>query len=103
MNNLPFFISIYFILNYSFKIISLLIDHILYASYMIMLCKIFKEVGKYLAFLLLIIINHSFNKYIQDYDFGFSSSNSGITDVKSRDNERRKVDIYKDEDELDDE
>ena len=102
LNNLPFFISIYLILNYSFEIISLLIDHKLYASYMIMLCKIFKEVGKYLVFLLLIIINHSFNKYILDYDFGFSSSNGGITNIKSADNERKRVDIYKDEDEIDD-
>ena len=53
MNNLPFFISIYFILNYGFELCSLLVDHKLYASYMIMLCKIFKEVGKYLVFLLL--------------------------------------------------
>ncbi len=101
MNNLPFFISIYFILNYGFELCSLLVDHKLYASYMIMLCKIFKEVGKYLVFLLLIVINHTFMKYIQDNDFGFSSS-SFSTDHKSKDNERTRVTIYKDEDEYDD-
>jgi hypothetical protein len=102
MNNLPFFITIYFILNYSFELISLLIVHKLYASYMIMLCKIFKEVGKYLIFLLLIIINHSFNKYIQNYDFGFSSSGMNEIKTKDKDNERARVNIYKDEDEYDD-
>ena len=100
MNNLPFFISIYFILNYCFELLSLLVEDKLYASYMIMLCKIFKEVGKYLVFLLLIVINHTFNKYIQEYDFGFSSS--GFSDHKPKDNERTRVNIYKDEDEFDD-
>ena len=102
MNNLPFFITIYFILNYSFELISLLIVHKLYASYMIMLCKIFKEVGKYLIFLLLIIINHSFNKYIQNYDFGFPSTEMSENKNKDKDNERARVNIYKDEDEYDD-
>ena len=100
IDNIFPFISTYLILNYSFEIISLLIEHKLYASYMIMLCKIFKEVGKYLVFILLIIINYSFKKYIIDYDFGFNSS--GITEIKRKVNERARVNIYKDEDEYDD-
>ena len=100
INNLPFFISIYFIINYCFELFSLLVEDKLYASYMIMLCKIFKEVGKYLVFLLLIVINHTFNNYIQENDFGFSSS--GFSDRKPKDNERTRVNIYKDEEELDD-
>ena len=45
INNMPFFISIYFFIDYCFEIVSLLIDNKLYASYMIMVCKTFKEVG----------------------------------------------------------
>ena len=71
VNNMPFFISLYFMLYYCFELFSLLVDHKLYASYMIMICKIFKEVGKYLVFILLIIIYHIFNKYMIEVDFGF--------------------------------
>ena len=100
VNNMPFFISIYFILNYCFELLSLLIEHKLYASYMTMLCKIFKEVGKYLVFLLLIIIYHIFNKYMVEEDFGFSTPPT--IDPKEHQTEKDKVVIYKDEDEYDD-
>lgn len=99
--NAPFFICIYLILNYIFELISLLVDHKLYASYMIMLCRVFQEVGKYLVFLLLIIINHSFIEYMKDYDYGYDH-NTNNNEIKSKDNERTKVNIYKDEDEFDD-
>ena len=111
INNMPFFISIYFILNYCFELFSLLIEHKLYASYMIMLCKIFKEVGKYLVFLLLISIYHTFNKYMVEDDFGFSNNNANNpnnvnnvnndNDLRSHPTERTRVKIYEDEDELD--
>lgn len=103
VNNMPFFISIYFFIDYCFELLSLLIEHKLYSSYMIMLCKIFKEVGKYLVFLLLIIVYHTFNKYLVEEDFGFSSSeHEHEHDSKEQPTENTKVDIYKDEDEYDD-
>ena len=100
VNNIPFFISIYFTLNYCFELFSLLIEHKLYASYMIMLCKIFKEVGKYLVFLLLITIYHIFNKYMVEEDFEFSVP--AKIEPKDHQMEKGKVDIYKEEDEYDD-
>ena len=100
VNNMPFFISIYFILHYCFELFSLLVEHKLYASYMIMLCHIFKEVGKYLVFLLLITIYHIFNKYMVEDDFGFSVP--AATEPKGQPTEKTKVNIYKDEDEYDD-
>ena len=102
VNNMPFFISIYFILNFCFELLSLLIEHKLYASYMIMLCKIFKEVGKYLVFLLLIIIYHTFNKYMVEDDFGFSVPPTIEPKEQEHPTEKTKVNIYKDEDEYDD-
>ena len=83
----------------------------IYASYMIMLCKIFKEVGKYLVFLLLISIYHTFNKYMVEDDFGFSNNNANNpnnvnnvnndNDLRGHPTERTRVKIYEDEDELD--
>ena len=101
VNNMPFFISIYFFIEYCFELLSLLVEHKLYASYMIMLCEIFKEVGKYLVFLLLIIIYHTFNKYLVEEDFGFNPSEHEH-ESKEQPSENTKVDIYKDEDEYDD-
>ena len=94
LKNMSFYISLYFIINYFFEIGGLFIENNLYASYEIMLCKIFKEVGKYLVFLLLIIVYHSFDKYIIEVDFGYDSN---VAKVDS--SEKTKVGIYKDEDE----
>ena len=96
INNMPFFISIYFILDYCFEILSLMIENKLYASYMIMVCKTFKEVGKYLVFLLVITVYHTFNKYVLEEDIDYSN------DIRGHDMEKSKVAIYKDEDEYDD-
>ena len=97
INNMPFFISIYLIINYFFEIFSLFVEDKLYASYMIMLCKIFKECGKYLVFLLLIILYYTYNKYISDemYDYGGNEPSSHTSGKGS-------VAVYKDEDEYDD-
>ena len=95
MNNMPFFISTYFMINYFIEIISLFIDHKLYSSYIIMLCKIFKEVGKYLVFLLLITSYHTFNKYIVEENFS-------LGEVKVSSSEKTGANIYKDEDDYDD-
>ena len=95
--NMPFFIAIYLIINYFFEIFSLFVENKLYASYMIMLCKIFKEGGKYLVFLLLIILYYTYNKYISDefYDYGGNEPSSHTSGKGS-------VSVYKDEDEYDD-
>ena len=65
-NNITLFIQIYFIIYYFLKIISLIIENKLYCSYMEMLCDIFKEVGKYLTFTLIIYLYYLFNKYIKE-------------------------------------
>jgi hypothetical protein len=96
INNMPFFISIYLIIDYCFEIVSLLIENKLYASYMIMVCKTFKEVGKYLVLLLVITVCHTFNKYYLEED-SYSS-----TEIRGHESEKTKVNIYKDEDEIDD-
>ena len=97
INNMPFFISLYFIINYLFEIISLFVEQKLYASYMTMLCKIFKEVGKYLVFFLLIILYYTYNKYLSDefYDYAGTAPASNSSGKGS-------VTVYKDEDEYDD-
>lgn len=92
INNMPFFITIYFIIDYCAQLMSLFVENKLYASYMIMFCKIFKEVGKYLVFLLLIILYHIFNKYLSEESY---ASEGKIGEEKS------KVNIYKDEDDYD--
>ena len=98
INNMPFFISIYLIIDYFFEIISLMIENKLYASYMIMVCKTFKEVGKYLVFLLVITVYHTFNKYLLEEDLGYS----GNSEIRGHETEKSRVNIYKDEDEYDD-
>ena len=83
INNLPFFIFLYFTIFYVLQLCGLMIDNKLYESYMTMICTIFKEVGKYLNILLLIAVYHSFNKYIKETDFTY--------DNKHNQNENNKV------------
>lgn len=90
INNLPFFVFLYFIIYYILQLCALLIDNKLYESYMIMICTIFKEVGKYLVILLLISIYHSFTKYVQDIDL---YNNNPI--------QNNPVKVYKDEEDED--
>lgn len=87
VNNMPFFISVYWIIRYLFELFSLFIENKLYISYNIMVCKVFKEVGKYLVILLLTIIYHSYYNIVGEGDYEYTQ-------------EKNKVDIYKDEDEL---
>lgn len=87
VNNVPFFISVYWIIRYLFELFSLFIENKLYISYNIMVCKVFKEVGKYLVILLLTIIYHSYYNIVGEGDYEYSQ-------------EKNKVDIYKDEEEL---
>ena len=60
-----------------------------------MLCKLFKEVGKYLIFILLIIIYHIFNKYIIENDY--MSVNNEVP--KGQPTEKTTVNVYRDEEE----
>ena len=87
INNLPFFVFLYFIIYYILQLCALMIENKLYESYMFMFCTIFKEVGKYLVILLLIAIYHSFYKYVKDTDPGYN--NKPI--------ENNKVNVYKDD------
>ena len=88
INNLPFFVFLYFTIFYILQLCGLMIDNKLYESYMTMICTIFKEVGKYLNILLLIAIYHSFNKYIKGNEFVYE------TKPIQKDN---KVQVYKDD------
>ena len=88
INNLPFFIFLYFTIFYVLQLCGLMIDNKLYESYMTMICIIFKEVGKYLNILLLIAIYHSFNKYSKENEFVYE------TKPIQKDN---KVQVYKDD------
>ena len=88
INNLPFFVFLYFTIFYILQLCGLMIDNKLYESYMTMICTIFKEVGKYLNILLLIAIYHSFNKYIKQNEFVYE------TKPIQKDN---KVQVYKDD------
>lgn len=92
----PQFTTIYFIINTCGQLAGLLVDHPLYTSYLEMLCQIFKEGGKYLVFLLLIMIYDSSNKYLNDDD----TEDKGTT-PKLEKPKKNKVTVYKDEDEID--
>lgn len=64
VKNFPFIISSFLIVNYFFQIIVLLLRNELYKSYLEIICLIFKEVGKNLVIVLLIIIYYlKKNKY----------------------------------------
>lgn len=87
VNNMPFFISIYLSIRYFFEILSLFIENKLYVSYNIMTCKVFKEVGKYLVILLLSLLYQSYHNLTGEGEYEYNQ-------------EKNKVDVYKDEDEF---
>ena len=87
INNLPFFVFLYFTIFYILQLCGLMINNKLYESYMMMICIIFKEVGKYLVITLLITIFYSFNKYVKEPNPSLS-----IKPVANN-----KVTVYKDE------
>ena len=66
INAFPQFITIYFTINSCIELVGLLVNNLLYNSYLEMLCQIFKEGGKFLLFGLMMILVNSFNKYIKD-------------------------------------
>ena len=91
-NNFPFFILIYLGINYTIELFGLMIDNELYESYVSMICIIFKEVGKVLLFLLLIFIYNTFNKYVKTGGTDYTPHINPI-------NEKKPVQVFKDEDE----
>ena len=78
---LPIFIALYFVVYFSCKLLSLIVLDALYLSYLEMGSDIFKEVGKYLSFCLVILIYYLFNKHIKEEDFDFANE-SNQTPVK---------------------
>ena len=93
INNLPFFIFIYLGINYILQLSQLMLDNKLYESYMTMICIIFKEVGKYLVVLLMIMIFNTFNKYVKTNEHTYTSQPIKLEEKK------KVVQVYKDEDE----
>ena len=93
INNLPFFIFIYLGINYILQLFQLMLDNKLYESYMTMICIIFKEVGKYLVVLLMIMIFNTFNKYVKTNEHTYTSQPIKLEEKK------KVVQVYKDEDE----
>lgn len=79
---LPYFILLYFFIHYILKILSLFINDSLYLSYIQMGYDVFKEVGKYLVFGLMICIYYLFSKYINEEDYYVFPS-----EVNNRNNE----------------
>jgi hypothetical protein len=71
IQNLILFTGFYFFIYYVIKILSLFIENPLYCSYIQMTYDVFKEIGKYLAFIFVSIILYLYNKYIytEDNDF----------------------------------
>ena len=92
INNLPFFVFLYFTIFYILQLCGLMINNKLYESYMTMICTIFKEVGKYLNILLLIAILYSFNKYVKENEYSYN--NKPIPNT-------HKVTVYKDDEDED--
>ena len=93
--NLPFFIFVYLIIFYVFKLIELLIESELYKSYFIMICLVFKEVSKYLIIAHLIVILYAYNKYIEN------SGEAYIIEQNKNANNKTKNNEFKDEEKID--
>lgn len=91
--NIPFFVFIYLGINYILKLFGLVFENKLYESYMSMICTIFKEVGKYLVIILMILIYNAFNKYV------IKTSEHTYNSQPIKPVEKQKVQVYKDEDE----
>ena len=87
INILPFFIFLYFIIYYILQLLGLLVNNKLYERYLTLICTIFKEGGKFLVILLLIMIFYIFNKYVIGANPSFNNIPVG----------NNKVTVYKDE------
>ena len=94
--NLPFFILVYLIIFYVFKLIELLIESELYKSYIIMICLVFKEVSKFLIIFHLFIILYAYNKYIKNSGVAYT-----IEQNKNLNKNKKKSNDIKDEEKMD--
>ena len=82
--NLPLFIMLYFVIHSFLKIIVFLVENLLYISYIEMASDLFKEVGKYLCFGMLIAIYYLYNKYIKEEDYDTDTdSNHGSVNISN--------------------
>ena len=95
INVFPPFITLYFLVNSCGQLSGLLVSNLLYSSYLEMLCQIFKEGGKYLVFILLIMLFDSSNKYLKNDEKELKGT------PKTEKPKKNKVKVYKDEDEID--
>ena len=98
ISNLPFFICLYFIIYQLLQLFNLMLDNILYESYVSMISIIFKEVGKYLTLVLLAIIHHVLNKYAKETDSGYTPQTQS-NNIPNEKNQKKKIEVYKDEEE----
>jgi len=67
------FTSMYFLIHYGIKILSLFVENPLYTSYIQMAYDVFKEIGKYIAFTFVYTIYYLYDKYIYSEDNDFQS------------------------------
>ena len=66
---IPSFSLMYYYIYYLSKIIGLFFENVLLQSYIEIFGDIFKEVGKYLIFVILIFINFLYHKYIKEDEY----------------------------------
>ena len=84
INNLSLFIPLYFTIYLALKIIALIVQNQLYVSYLEMGSDIFKEVGKYFSFALVIFLYNLYNKYLEEnFDYSSNSGEVGISSLSS--------------------
>ena len=87
----PIFSLIYLLIYYSLRILNLIVSLNLYSSYMDMACMIFKEAGKYISFIILMIIYNIFQKYIYADNISYSQvSQSSVTVTHEKDEDKLK-------------
>ena len=66
---IPSFCLMYYYIYYLSKIMGLFFENLLYQSYIELFGDVFKEVGKYLIFAMLIFIYFLYNKYIKEEEY----------------------------------
>jgi len=73
---IPSFSLMYYYIYYLSKIMGLFFENLLYQSYIEIFGDIFKEVGKYLIFAMLIFIYFLYNKYIKEEEYEVVSNDN---------------------------
>ena len=85
---MPSISLMYYYLYYLSKIIGLFFENLLYQSYIELFGDVFKEVGKYFIFSLLIIIYFLYNKYIKEEDYEVVSNENNDNKNNQNQNQR---------------